>query len=229
MATDKIIFNRQCDEIDEIFSQLTLQGITVTDGVINREKYYDAKPRLMWILKEANSEESWNYANAFNSSEWLKRCHCMPSIRRVMYTSYGILKSAGKPWSGFPWSDEIECQSALQEIAFVNIKKTPGGSVAYPNEIKKAYRVNRRLLKLQIETYNPDVVIFGNTMNFVETSDFNGLESAVKRISKYNNHYYFAGDRLYINAYHPSYLKLTDRDFVMDIVGIYQEWAKIRK
>lgn len=224
MIMDRTVFNAKCDEIDRIFSELATRSTTVTDGVINREKYFNAKPRVMWVLKEANSEESWSYIDAFKDVEWLNKCNGLSSIRRVIYISYGILKAGSRAWCDFPWSNDIECQSALEEIAFINIKKEPGGSTSDPNEIFAAYQKNCDLLKLQIEAYNPEVVIFGNTMSFVDISAFEGLDKAKREISQYNNHYYEAGDKLYIHAYHPSYTNFTDKDYVMDIVEIYRKW-----
>ncbi len=219
-------FIKGCNKIDDLFTQLTTKGTTVTDGVIDRNAYFNAKPRLMWVLKEANSEESWSYIDKFKTKNWLNHCNGLSSIRRVIYTSYGILKSEGSDWSKFPWSNEDVCQSALLEIAFINIKKSPGDSVADPSEIKNAYHEHRELLQLQINTYNPDIIIFGNTMDFVELSDFDGLESSECLVSGCNNHYYYANEKLYIHAYHPSYMRLTDEKYVMDIVNIYREWSR---
>lgn len=226
MKIDREQFDINCDKIDAIFTNMTSNGTTVTDGVIDRDAYLNAKVRLMWVLKEANSEDSWSYISNFKNIEWLNRCNGLSSIRRVIYTSYGILKSGDIPWSDFPWSNEIECQSALREIAFINLKKMPGGSVANSQEIEDAYKANRELLRLQIDTYKPDVIIFGNTMNLVDKSDFEGLVTAEKRVSDFNNHYYYSDNRLYIHAYHPSYTRMTDKNYVMDIVEIYREWRK---
>lgn len=226
---EKTEFLNGCDKIDKLFAQLTSKGTTVTDGVIDREAYFNAKPRLMFVLKEANSEDSWSYIDKFTKKDWLDRCNSLASIRRVIYTSYGILKSENKDWSDFPWSNEEECQSVLREIAFINIKKSPGGSTSNPTAIKEAYQKHRDLLKLQINTYDPDIIIFCNTMNFVELSDFKGLEGAECKISEQNNHYYYVNDKLYIHAYHPSYMKFTDEGYVMDIVNIFREWYYLGK
>lgn len=217
-------FLEGCKIIDAEFEKMTSMTVTVTDGVIDCEKYYNANPRLLWILKEANSDDSWSYINNFKNRDWLLRCNGLSSIRRVIYTSYGILHSSDKTWSEFLWSYEEESQSALQEIGFINIKKQPGGSTSNNNEIAEAYNNNKELLKLQINTYDPDVIIFGNTMNYVDLDDFAGLAQAEKHISPINNHFYYVGDKLYIQAYHPSYMKLSDKDFVMDIVRIYRDW-----
>lgn len=222
---DKELLKEHCEKINGIFEQLTAKQITVTDGVIDIDRYFDAKPRILWVLKEANSEESWSYLEAFRNTDWLNKCNGLSSIRRVIYTSYGILKGIDKAWSEFPWSNEPTCQEALLSVAYINIKKTPGGSTSNPQELTDAYQTYRELLKLQIDTYDADVVIFGNTMDYVNTTDFKGLSDAEKQVSKYNNHFYYAGDKLYIHAYHPSYLNgFTDETYAMDIVKIVRDW-----
>lgn len=222
----KQIFYENCNRIDSIFDQLTQEGTIVTDGLIDRDKYLNVNPRILWILKEANSDISWNYRDAFRSDDWLDKCNSLASIRRITYASYGILKSGLRLWEEFPSSKDSLCRSSLEEIAIINIKKTPGGAVANNEELKSAFKKHRELLKLQFETYNPDVIIFCNTMGFVDTADFIGLENATRMVSPYNNHFYYTKDKLYINAYHPSYMKLSDKNYVMDIVSIYRDWIK---
>lgn len=222
---NKELLKEQCEKINDIFAQLSAKQITVTDGVIDIDRYFDAKPRILWILKEANSEESWSYLDAFRDAAWLNKCNGLSSIRRVIYTSYGILNGINKTWSEFPWSNESQSQDALLGIAYINIKKSPGESTSNPQELTDAYQTYRELLKLQIDTYDADVIIFGNTMNYVNIADFKDLLNAKRQVSKYNNHFYYAGDKLYIHAYHPSYLKgFTDEIYAMDIVKIVKDW-----
>lgn len=228
MKTDFETFNRQCDLIDREFAELTTRGITVTDGVIDRERYYRTFPRLMWVLKEADSGDSWSYIDKFRDRRWMRDNNSLPALRRVYYTTYGILRSGERPWSDFPGSTTDECLSALREIAFINLKKSPGGATSVYSELLEASVKHRKILKMQIETYDPEVVIFGNTLRFFSTDDFTGLSTAEKRISPLNNHYYFAGDKLYIYAHHPGYWKISDEDYVMDIVGIYRQWRNRR-
>jgi tRNA G10 N-methylase Trm11 len=221
-------FKKECEEITARIKQMGVNDYVVVDGVIDPERYLTTNPRILWILKETNSEDvSWSYLENFKNKDWILRCNGLSSIRRISYTSYGILKSGKKEWSEFPWSYEEECFNCLQDIALINIKKAPGNNKSDDNEIANAYKENRELLKKQIYLYDPEVIIFGNTMKYVEASDFEGLDLDKKQISVFGNHFYYAGKKLYINAWHPSCRgkDFTDKNYVMDIVNIVRNWV----
>lgn len=219
-------FRKSCNEITE-----QIKGIgesIVIDGVVDIDCYQKSPLKVMWILKETNSEGGWSIVDNYKDPKWLTAYNGLMSIRRIIYASYGINHPEIKDWKDFPWSFEEECQTSLRNIAFVNINKLPGSSVANDYEIQDAYNKNRALLKLQFDTYNPDVVIFGNTLKYVNTEDFDGDFSKANKIrtEKLDTHYYPSINRLYINAWHPSYFKgINDEDFVMDIVEITRKWT----
>jgi hypothetical protein len=217
-------FKSKCDKITEMFKENEC-----IDGVIDHECYFNEKTKLLWVLKEANSEESFSFIECFNDPEWLKKCgSSLASIRRVIYTSYGILDSENKEWKEFPWSNDLLCQEKLKSIAYINIKKTSGGSISFDPEIAAAYKENQIILKEQIDTYNPDIIIFGNTLSYVNKSDFKGLENAKPEITAYGNHYYILDKKLYIHTWHPAARGkgFNDKDYVMDIVNITREFKK---
>ena len=217
----------KCDLISEQIKQIGIKNDShfVIDGIIDIEKYLNAKYRILWILKEANSEsDTWSYPEKFKDIEWLYRCgKSVPTLKRMIYTTYGILRDCR--WSEIPDASDDKSFEPLQEIAVINIKKIPGGSASNPQTIKNAYCENRELLKLQIETYKPNVVIFGNTLDFFNKSDFEGLENAEKQITEYGNHYYDTNEKLYIHTWHPA-IRVADEDYVMDIVNIVKNWRK---
>jgi len=227
---NKDTFKKKCDEITE---QIKKIGETVViDGVVDIDRYQNSPIKVLWLLKETNSAGPWSIIENYKNHPWLTENNGLMSIRRVIYASYGINHPEIKDWKDFPWSYEEECQKALRNIAFVNINKLPGSSVANDDEIQDAYNKNRALLKLQFDTYNPDVVIFGNTLKYVNTEDFDGDFSEANKIrtEKLDTHYYPAINRLYINAWHPSYFKgISDEDYVMDIVEITRKWDEARK
>jgi len=198
----------------------------VIDGIIDVEKYLNAKHRILWVLKEANSaDDSWSYLENFKSREWLYRCgKSIPTLKRMIYTTYGILRDC--KWCEIPDASNEESFDSLQEIALINIKKIPGGSSSEYETIQFAYNQNQELLKLQIETYNPNVVIFGNTLQYFNKSDFEGLEKVEKQISEFGNHFYETRDKLYIHTWHPAVrgAGFTDEGYVMDIVNIVKRW-----
>lgn len=220
-----------CEDITKKIEALKSNNNLVIDGVIEPKRYFNAKPRILWILKEANSSESWSLIEKFKNPVWLSQCNGLSSIRRVIYTSYGILYGENKAWKEFPWSNEEECLNALLDIAYINIKKVPGGNSSLNEEIANAYETNRHILKMQFDIYNPDIIIFGNTMQYVNLEDFQGLNNAEKMISDFNNHYFYGDNKLYINAWHPACRGkgFTDSGYVMDIVEIYRNWENINK
>ena len=166
-------FRESCNMITE-----QIKGIdksVVIDGVIDIECYLKSPIKVMWILKETNSDGRWSIIDNYKNHKWLTDNNGLMSIRRVIYASYGISHPEIKDWKDFPWSYEKECQTALKNIAFININKLPGSSVANDDEIQVTYNKNRDLLLRQFKTYNPDVVIFGNTLKyFVHPDDFDG-------------------------------------------------------
>lgn len=216
-----------CDTISEQIKQIGANnnGCFVIDGIIDPEKYLNAKCRILWILKEPNTEHySWSFLEKFKNKDWLyKYGKRVPMLRRIIYTSYGILRDC--QWSEIPDAKNEKSFEPLQEIALINIKKTPGGRFSRPSEIIKAFNENKKLLKLQINTYNPNIIIFGNTLRFFETADFKDLKVAEKKCTQYGNVYYDTGNKLFINTWHPSIIR-TDKDYVMDIVAIATDWLK---
>ena len=107
----------------------------------------------------------------------------------------------------------------------------PGGAFAVDDVIQNAYNSNRELLKLQFDTYNPDVIIFGNTLKYVNVEDFGIDFNEIKRerTEKIDTHFYRSKNKLFINAWHPSYYyRITDKDYVMDIVEIVRRWDNER-
>ncbi len=217
----------ECDKIIEKIKQIGKKNKNnyVIDGIIDTEKYLNAKYRILWILKEANSDETWSYLDKFKDTEWLYKCgKSIPSLKRIIYTTYGILRDC--EWYDIPDANDEKSFTPLQEIAILNIKKIPGGSTSDTNEIQKAYFENRDLLQKQIATYNPNVIIFGNTMQYFDKNDFEGLEDAQKEITDFGNHFYDTKNKLYIHTWHPAVRGkgFTDKEYVMDIVNIVKNW-----
>lgn len=223
-------FRQSCEEISNKIKQIgeDKNSNYVIDGVIDPEQYLKAKYKLLWVLKEANSEmDSWSYLENFKNKDWLYRCgKSVPTLKRIIYTTYGILRDS--EWSDIPDAKDERAFEPLQEIALINIKKIPGHSQSYDSEITQAYEEYRPLLKEQIDLYDADIVIFGNTMNYFYKEDFEGLADAEKQVTDYGNHYYDTGKKLYIHTWHPAARGrgFTDEAYVMDLINIVKDWKK---
>ena len=139
------------------------------------------------------------------------------TFQRMIYASYGILNGF-KIWNDIPSIYEKEVFETIFNIGYINIKKCPGTSKANPQEIRKAYISNKALLLKQIETYNPDVIIGGNTMNhFINDFDFKEDKWL------YNNANYTSfnhdNKRVFIDAYHPAYFTIKEEIYCNEIIS----------
>ncbi|MCW0485334.1 hypothetical protein [Riemerella anatipestifer] len=224
------LLEKSCSEITEQIKKIGQDRNSnyVIDGIINPKKYISAKYRLLWILKEANSKmDSWSYIKNFKDKDWLYLCgKSIPTLRRIIYASYGILRAC--EWGDIPDAGNEKAFEPLEEIALINIKKIPGHGTSTSSEIQQAYYDYRSILKQQIDLYDADIVIFGNTMNYFYKEDFEGLVQAEKQITDYRTHFYDTGKKLYIHAWHPAARGrgFTDKSYVTDLLGIVKNWKK---
>jgi hypothetical protein len=101
--------------------------------------------------------------------------------------------------------------NALKSIALINIKKIPGNTYSKPREIEKAYNEHKDLLKEQIETYNPNIVICGNTLQYFSMDNY-FVKDNRKKLEHGKHNYYPLPERIYIQSYHPAY-KPNDGNF----------------
>lgn len=200
----------------------------VSDGIINPERYVKAKPRILWILKEPVGSSSWSYLEEINNkTDWFRKySRASPTLRRMIYTSYAILK--GSQWRDIPYANEEAGLDIMQEIAFINIKKSPGDSTSEYETILEHYRQNKELLKEQIDMCNADIIIFGNTLEYFDMELFEGLAQADKQRTDWGNVFYDTGKKLYIYTWHPSVrgAGFNDEDYVMDIADIVKSWSR---
>ena len=207
------------------------------DGIINSEKYAKAKTRILWVLKEPNSTESWTYQDYLSISEIERKKErkdnilTYPIFRKIMYASFGLINN--KEYADLPVAEEKEVYSIGEEIAYINIKKIGGGAQSDDNEIQSHYHQNEKLLLKQIEEYNPNILIFGNTLkyfNFEELTKLGWNLSDKHIIDKETNNTYFypiSNDKLCINAYHPAYWSVNMDVYCTEIINAGLEWREL--
>jgi hypothetical protein len=207
-----------------IASKSNTEGVyPVIDGVIDIEKYLDVKTkyRILWILKEVNfgdnpkSQGNWDMANFYQNAT-LDEIKKILTAKRMMLATSRILSN-------------LDALEAFKSVACINIKKIPGGHYTKDNdaEIQQAYNDldNRKLLLEQIEVYRPDIVICGNTLQYFE-NDINFRKGEKNSMEMGNHHYFCTEERLYINAFHPAYPEITDKEYVEKIYNAFSYWEK---
>src|SRR5690606_4902086 len=111
----------------------------------------------------------------------------------------------------------------LKKIAYINIKKTGGGSKASELEIQEYYDYSKGLLFDQILGFNANIIIFGGTfkyfrhdLNLNKWQNFKSCNASIKE------------GCLYIDAYHPGWWKISEEVYFTDILNAVHHFNKIK-
>jgi hypothetical protein len=231
----------------------------VVDGIINITNYLTAPYKILWILKEPGipvgdekEKGGWDLVHSKEDGIWAT--YCMDDMyeqkeiaaRRVMLVSYAIFASIKEKEFVMPniSSTKDKKMKALKSIAIINIKKTPGSNLkADEKGISSAYNKNKTLLHKQIKTYDPQIIIFGNTIHhFIKY--INSSESKMVGFTKNlyypfplkNDHkYYFYKNNIYISMVHPAFynkdrsyaseeIQEDEQDYIENILNAVFDW-----
>ena len=171
---NKELLLEKMKEIDKDFESIIYEERTaIKDGIVDVDKYLSADLKIMWILKEVNSpdDEEWDMREVLSD---LKSA-CGTKIKEgwastfnpIVYTTYGILNSLH--WEDIPNTNvDPKIIDVIKMIAFVNTKKVSGGAVAINNKLLNFHNQYGYILKKQIESFMPDVIICGNTLEIID-------------------------------------------------------------
>ncbi len=189
------------------FNEKTMQPIT--DGVCNFEGYLNSNPKVMWILKEPNDQCSdgklagggWSIVEESfrNDFEGVGK---IPSWQQIIYVMYGYQN--GLKYNDMDYiRNKKDMAKVMQNIAYLNVSKMPGYHTSSKAGIKQCYNQWKTILDRQIETYNPDVIIFGYTFEHFK-NDFEKL--GLEKIYNFSGwiDVYRRGNRYLFDAYHPA-------------------------
>ena len=197
------------------------RGNPIYDGIVNEVLYNDVKPRILWVLKEANDEgnEAWDMRGALRNDiktsmgfkkGWDK------TFRKLTQVTNGLLRDS-KFNQLERAQDKPDILDDLQRIAYINVKKTGGGSVAKDSELKKHYDYNRELLRDQIEAINPDVIIFGATFWLFKKD----IEVKMHSFGSCDGGIWKEKNRIILWPYHPAYFGIKDETYFNDLTHAY--------
>jgi hypothetical protein len=181
----------------------------IIDGLTNPELYAKASPKIMFVLKEAVDIEDdrcvgnggWNHAEYLNEDEVIEESR---THQRVSWIATGIYHDL--TWSSDKWKTiprEIR-EKEFKSLAWLNVGKfpAPAGFTTSDARLRKAYQDWKDILWDQIEAFDADIIIFGNTF-FVFYED---LIDNLRVLSKEGpTHIYLdRKNRLLLDAYHPA-------------------------
>lgn len=207
------------DKIIKIYQQRkeNFDKGAITDGVTDIEGYLQSKPRIAWILKEAwdKGKASWSITEEVIADLNKDNISGTPSFKRVAYTTFGV--QTGSKWDDMPWiyNDE-NVANAIKKVAWLNVSKVAGESVSSSKELEKASKIWEEILDEQIKLYEPQVIILGNTYNWVKDILKINKEPEIKENSAWA--YMTQDNKIVIWAYHPAIRRMKDQDYIDDII-----------
>lgn len=197
----------------------------ILDGITNPEFYAAAPKKILFILKEAYDEGKnshgqggWDHCKYFDDSKLsyseLKHIKTHDRVSKLVPCIFkNILFSEFKK-AKLP---EYEIMKAFRSIAWVNVGKYPApkGKKTSPESLQKAYNFWKSILFKQIESYKPEIIIFGGSFYLFKEDLMNNFE--LKEViapwvfrDKLN--------RLYIGTGHPSQ-RISDEEYIDSIIN----------
>lgn len=193
----------------------------IWDGVADINAYYHSNPRVAWILKEPydpDSGEGWDHPE-FLAKKTVTDIESHLTWRRVNQVMYAIRNNRR-----FNILETID-KNYLTDIAWLNLSKMPGKSTS-SNSYKKEYYSNwSDILKEQIDAYNPNIIIFGNTFDVCKNDLFPNGCSILKKNSLVHTYKY--GKQLLLYAYHPGWWGIDDVTYVNSIMEMIENFYRI--
>jgi len=128
----------------------------VTDGVADERSYLESTPKLLFVLKEVNDlgGGGWDLREFVRSGG---RAQTWNNITRWVE---GIRNLPGDlSWNSLTTIDEARRQAALQAIAAVNLKKSPGGHTTDGAVLSEYAERDKEFINRQLALYEPDYLI----------------------------------------------------------------------
>ncbi len=240
MKSYKEFENAQNDIEKEIFELAEKQGLSnediapITDGVCSIKGYLSSYPKTMWVLKEPVDEivegkpsgGGWSITKAcIGDKEKYKKNMTVPSWRKMVYIMYGYLHGL-KSHNMEDVRENWIFANVLEDIAYINVSKMPGMPTSQTTDLWKCFNDWKPILQKQLELYDPDLIIFGNTFKYFE-SDFK--EIGLERIGMIGGFNCFKKDNcVLIAAYHPGYFGISTEIYVDGIIEIMNTFFPLK-
>jgi hypothetical protein len=199
------IFSENPDELEPIY-----------DGIIDIERYFDSKYKILWILKEPYDEDGggWSVTGLNKYKKFQDFGGGKKTFRPMIYTSWGILNNFCQ-WDNMGnVEEEPEMLEALKSVAYINIKKLPGDTKSIESTIANAYQKDKEILLKQIKDYNPDIIIGGSTLHHF----YDDLGISKEEMQR-NGNITFLNNKIYIAAKHPSQWSVPEKEYCDNIIN----------
>lgn len=175
----------------------------ISDGVVDENLFLNARYKIVYILKEVNSEgdpwdlckflydEGGRYQTWDNIARWTKGI-----LNWETELNWSTLNDYNKD------HNKERRLKYLKKIAAINLKKTQGGHTSSNKEIRKESPKYKDIIKQQIALYKPDFIICCGTYNTFVDIYYEDVAIEPKE-TKRGVEYFYDQDCIIINFSHP--------------------------
>jgi hypothetical protein len=226
------------NEIDNLVSfhmtDLVEEIKPIYDGIINPDQFINSTYKILWILKEPydkDTEGGWDFKKTLSLKKKITDFDTGRStFKPIIYSSWGILNN----FCLFDDMNNIEVQPSMVEIlnsiAYINVKKTPGGTTSDNRTIQRDYDTHKEIILKQIGYIDADIIIGCRTLHHL----IDDLSIKKKDGIRYGSLTYFiSNDKLYIDTYHPaqrtSSTNVTQEQYCDNIIQVAKIWAATKQ
>lgn len=214
----------------------------IYDGVCDPKKYSESTVKIMWVLKEPYDDVDnsgnpmgggWNIYEKWTQEDKIEEVSSNRTWHPVMYVLRSIFED--RKWDDLSWirDERDEYVEALRNCAYININKMPAGKVS--GDLTEQFAIWCDEINAQILAYQPDVIIFGNTMCYFydqcymrkpDLKECEGISGATDVFLTQIGE----NPTLLINAYHPNQRTITRQEYVDSILmSVRQNIGKLGK
>jgi hypothetical protein len=193
----------------------------VNDGILDYEAWFNQDlPRIMFLMKETTRNSGWTEISG-NPIDTLKYGDSrlqkpLPIWQNVMRWKYAIKEAAaGKLAKNFPALanlPEALNNWHMNDIAWVNIKKSAGETISNQADLRKHAINDRDFLREQIDLIKPSVILCGYTFfcyeEIYETDAYNKKRKD-DSCSLIGDGIILHKDRIIFDFYHPRIRNIT--------------------
>ena len=199
------------------------------DGIIDPEYYLNSNLKILFLLKEVNSDEG------FDLKKFVREGGRAQTWNNVAKWTYGVLN-----WEkDYNWEeiDDITNtrQNWLRRICVMNIKKTPGGHTSDSKKLWIDSSRDKKFLKRQFELYynnqnlRPDIIIAGGseTSNFFHEMVPFSADKLWCRTTRGVFYYEFEAGKFFIKYAHPE-ARVADNLLYYGLIDAVKELKNLK-
>lgn len=172
-----------------------LNQIFIQDGIISSEKWKSSEFKILFLLKEAytNDGKDFSLIDWLNHND-LNRHRMWKNLSIWAFLIQSTLK--GNHIQNLPLNLTSEMDDALKSSAIINLKKSNGKSKTDPLDLEEYSKKDKEYLKYQISSINPDIVFCGYTFGYIK--------NWLLDIEPIGDRVYSSSNVIWIDFWHPA-------------------------